>query len=195
MSGNEDPLVRLWQGDRSAGRAAGAVLREVHEFERARRRTNLALAGILGIVSILLFTAELPGRMGTHGLLSAVWNPVAAFSLWWRWRGRLRKVEELGEDTVSLLRRTLARARADLLIARSLYAGVPAGAALGALLTARGGGGSGSADAWLRVMLTGVGAAVLVSMIAAGVLLERSRRRQMRVLAGRLDALLRPEIL
>jgi hypothetical protein len=182
-----DPLVSLWHT--GSGPDAQQMLRQLQSYEQSRKRMRLVLMAVLCTVSLMLLLAETVERMPTHGVLSAIWLPlVASCAIWWR-RGRVNRIDMLSADTARLLRRMIARAKADLFIARCLYIGVPLGAAAGGTLTQlfktpQ----TGGQHSVFGSVLAIAGGAILAAMFAFGVLFERSRRRQIEELRGKLQS-------
>jgi hypothetical protein len=190
FSSSNDPLVSLWK---TAPKPDTQHL--MHDLERLKQMHQQLMRTIVAIlcaVSLLLILAEATGRTATHGILSVIWIVGLAIGAVWQWRARCTRVDALTSDTVSLLKFMLARAKGDLFLARCLYGGVPFGALVGALLTTLIRRGAFPAfvaiNPALHPILTSAGVAVLVIMVAAGVILARSRHLQVKSLTEKLRA-------
>ncbi len=181
-----DPLVALWQTAPKPD--PDRLVRDLQRFRRMHRRLIGVIAGLLSGVTLLLMLAETTGRPATHGILSAIWILGLTIGTVWRWRARCGRIDAVTLDTVRALKWMLGRAKKDLWLARCLYAGVPCGALSGAFvsnLLHRGA----SPEAALRPavsILSVSGAAVLLFMMAAGFVLARSRRFEVKRLAEKL---------
>ena len=183
---SNDPLVALWKS--APPPDTQGLLQDLQRLKQMHRRLMLTIFAILCGVWLLLILAEAIGRIATHGLLSVVCILAFAAGTIWQWRARCNHINALTSDTVSLLKFMLARAKGDLFLARCLYAGTPCGALVGAVLTkllhshrsAIG------AHPTLHPILTGAGVVVLIIMVVAGMMLERSRRFQVKELAEKL---------
>ena len=187
-SPSNDPLVSLWKTAPKPD--TQRLMQDLERLKQMHQRLMRTVVAILCAVSLLLIVAEATGRIATHGMLSVIWILGLAIGALWQWRARCTHIDALTSDTVSLLKFMLARAKSDLFLARCLYAGVPCGALFGALVTKliREGGARPATMVHpaLHPFLTGAGVAVLVAMVAAGFILARSRRLQVKVLAEKL---------
>ena len=187
-SPSNDPLVALWQTAPKPD--TQHLLQDLQRLRQMRQLLERIVLAILCGVSLLLIVSEATGHIATRGLLSAIWIPALVITVAWQRRARCNRVDALAFDTVSLLKRMLARAKADLFIARCLYAGVPCGALAGTLGVKIAGIGTSpltsTVDPQFHLILNGVGVAVLIVMVVAGVILARSRRLQVKVLTEKL---------
>jgi len=182
-----DPLVSLWQTAPKPD--AQQLLRDLERLKQLHQRLNRTLFAIMSSVALLLVFEEATGRIATHGVLSAIWIIGLALALIRRRRARCNRSDALTLDTVSLINSMLARAKKDLFLARCLYAGAPCGAAVGFLamkLTDNGASRGAIVHPWLHLIQTGAGIGLLVVMVAAGVVLARSRSVQVRDLGEKL---------
>jgi hypothetical protein len=184
-SPSNDPLVALWQTAPKPD--TQHLVQDLQRLKRMHRRLGRTVFAMLCGVTVLLIVAEAAGRIATHGTLSVVWILGLVIGIAWRRRARCNRIDAFTLDTVSLLKFMLARAKSDLFIARCLYAGVPVGALVGALVAKIvGTGASPAAHSQLDLILTGGGVAALIMMVAAGVILARSRRTQVKALGEKL---------
>jgi hypothetical protein len=187
-SPSNDPLVALWQTAPKPD--TQHLLQDLQRLKQMHQRLERTVLAILCGVSLLLILAEATGRFVTHGILSLVWILGLAIGVARQRRARCKRIDALAFDTVSLLKVMLARAKSDLFIARCLYAGVPCGALVGALVTKIAGIGASKAAVAVHpqidLILTGAGMAVLVHMVVAGVVLARSRGLQVKALTEKL---------
>jgi hypothetical protein len=187
FSPSPDPLVALWQTAPKPD--TQHLLPDLQRLRRMHRRLERIVLAILCGVSVMLILAEATGLIATHGILSAVWIPGLAISVTWQRRARCQSIDAVALDTVSLLKFMLVRARGDLFLARCLYAGVPCGALVGALVTMIAGTTASPSIAvhpQLHRVLTASGVAVLIVMVVTGVILARSRRLQVKALSEKL---------
>ncbi len=185
-----DPFATLWQSAPKPD--TRQLLRDLQRLQKAQRWHSRILIIILcGIASFLVFE-EANGRSGTHGLISALWIAFVAGAIGYQ-RVRCRSVDPLDLDTVSLLKRMIARAERGLFQARCLYLGAPLGAVAGAVLmrvlTPAAPPGGHIVQPSLALIQTIVGLIALVAMIIAGLVLARARRRQLLELTGKLKSL------
>jgi hypothetical protein len=183
-----DPLAALWQTAPKPD-----THRLVHDLQRLKRlhqRLNRSVAAILCGISLLLIFEEATGRVRTHGILSVVWILGLVLGVVWQRRARCNRTDALTLDTVSLLKFMIARAKSDLFIAQCLYAGVPCGAVVGAVLDELAGISPApsaiAAHAELHLIQTGASIAALIAMMVTGVILARSRRRLVQELSEKL---------
>ena len=187
-SPSPDPLVSLWQTAPKPD--TQHLLQDLQRLKQMHRLLERVVLAILGGVSLLLILAEATGRIVTYGILSVIWILGLAIGVAWQRRARRKRIDALAFDTVSLLRFMLARAKSDLFIARCLYAGVPCGALVGTVVAnILGIGASPAAIAVhpaLHLILTRAGMAVLIIMVVTGIILERSRRLQVKALREKL---------
>jgi len=183
-----DPFVDLWHTAPKPD--TQQVLRDLQRHRRMHRRFNWGLALILAMISLLLISKEVSGRLPTLGWLSAIWLLSLAASAVWHWRVHGRRTGVLERDTVSLLKFMIRQARTDLFLAQCLYKGVPLGAAFGFLvmkfLGLRPAPRALTADPLLVLIQTSVAVAVLIAMVVTGVILARSRRTQVQELSEKL---------
>jgi hypothetical protein len=186
-----DPLIDLWQTAPKPD--PQNLLRDLERLKRLHLRLNRSVLAILVGFSLLLIFEEASSRIATRGVLSVAWILSLVIGAVWQRRARCRRLDALTLDTISLLKSMLARAKSDLFIARCLYAGVPLGALAGFLaLKLAGIGASPSAkaiDPRLHMLQTGAGVAVLIAMMVAGIVLERSRRLQVHELSEKLKGI------
>jgi hypothetical protein len=180
-----DPLVALWQTTPKPD--THHLLRNLRHLNNLHRRLNRAVVAILSSVSLLLIFEETTGRTPTHGWLSVVWILALMFGAAWRRRARCNRQDAITLNTVSLLKVMIRRAKSDLLIARCLYAGVPCGALVGFLVMEFSGIRPSrhalAVPGQLHLIQTGIGIAVLITMIVTGAILSRSRRLQVNELS------------
>jgi hypothetical protein len=185
-----DPFATLWQSAPKPD--TGQLLRDLQRLRKAQRWHSRILIIILCGIALFLAFEEVTARSGTHGLISALWIAFVAGALGYQ-RVRCRAVDPLDLDTVSLLKRMIARAKRGLFQARCLYLGTPLAAVVGAVLTrvlAPGAAADGHiVQPSLALIQTIVGLIVLISMIIAGLVLARARRRQLLELTGKLKSL------
>lgn len=183
---SNDPLVALWQTAPKPD--PDRLVHDLQRFQRMHHRLVAIIAGLLSVVTLLLMVAETTGHPATHGILSAIWILGLTIGTVWQWRARCSRIDSVTLDTVKSLKWMLGRAKRDLLLARCLYAGVPCGALTGTLvsnLLQRGA----SPEAALHPavsILSVAGLAVLLFMMAAGFVLARSRRFEVKRLAEKL---------
>ncbi len=187
---SQDPLVALWHTAPEPD--TSHLLQDLQRLTRLHRRLNRSVVAILYGIALLLLFEEATRRIGSHGILSAIWLAGVLIGTSWQRRARCNRVDVLNSDTVSLLRAMIARAKSDLLVARSLYAGVPLSAGLSSLvLKFAGVGASPAAKAihpGIQRIQTGAGVAALIIMIVTGIVLARSRSRQVRELQEKLTS-------
>ncbi len=187
----DDPLVALWQTAPKPD--THYLLQDLERLNRLHQRLNRTLLAIVCGIAILIIFEEATGRVASHGVLSVIWILGLVIGAIWRRRARCTRSDALTLDTISLLKVMIARAKSDLFVARCLYAGVPCGAAAGYVLTKLAGiGASPSARAvsqHLDLIQTGAGIAALIIMMAAGVILARSRRLQVQELGDKLRSI------
>lgn len=185
-----DPFATLWQSAPKPD--TRQLLRDLQRLQKAQRWHSRILTIILCGIALFFIFEEATGRSGTHGLISALWIAFVAGAIGYQ-RVRCRSVDPLDLDTVSLLKRMIARAKRGLFQARCLYLGTPLGAIAGAILTRSLAPGTTPGghivQSNLTLMQTVVGLIVLVAMIIAGVVLARARRRQLLELTGKLKSL------
>jgi hypothetical protein len=189
-SPSNDPLVALWKT--SPKPDTQRLLQDLQRLRQMHQRLRRIVVASLCAVSLLLIVAEATGRIATHGIFSVIWIFGLAVGAVWQRRARCNRIDAVTSDSVSLLKFMLARARSDLFIARSLYAGVPCGALAGALLTTLIRRAASPAKAAihpaLHPILTVAGVAILATMAAVGVILARSRHLQVKALTEKLRA-------
>jgi hypothetical protein len=191
---SEDPLVALWQTAPKVD--THNLVEDTQRLNRLHRRLSRSVMAIVCGIAVLLIFEEATDRLGTHGLLSMVWIVVVT-SAAWRKRARCNRPDAMTLDTVSLLKAMIARAKSDLTLARTLYAGVPCGAVAGGVamklmtrFTSFGGAtGAKVVSPRLDMLQTGAGVAALVIMIVAGLVLARSRAAQLRELGEKLKSI------
>ena len=186
-----DPLVALWQT--APNPDAHHLLQDVQRMHQLHRRLDRSVWAIVCGVAVLLIFEEATGRIASHGVLSVIWTVGLAIGVVWRRRNRFCRSDALTFDTVSLLKALIARAKSDLFVARCLYAGVPCGAVVGFVVADFAGL---SASPWgnaanprLHLLQAGAGIAALVTMMAVGFILARSRRLQVRALGDKLRSI------
>lgn len=186
-----DPLVALWQTALTPD--THQLVEEVQRQNRLHQRLNRSIFAILCGIALLLLFEEATGRLASHGILSAMWILGLCLGVLRRRRARCNRFDAFSLDTVSLLKSMIARAKSDLFIARSLYAGVPVSATVGFFAMKLAGiGGSPAArpvPPHLQMMQTGAGIAALILMTATGALLARSRHLQVRELSEKLKSI------
>lgn len=185
-----DPFATLWQSAPKPD--TGQLLRDLQRLQKAQRRHSRILIVILCGIALFFVFEEATGRSGTHGIISALWMAFVAGAIGYQ-RVRCRSVDPLDLDTVSLLKRMIARAERGLFQARCLYLGTPLGAVAGAVLmkvlVPGAAPGRHIVQSSLALMQTAVGLMLLVAMIIAGLVLARARRRQLQELTGKLKSL------
>ena len=125
----DDSLVSLWQT--AAKTDTQHLMQDLQRLNRLHQRHNQIVLAIMCGIAVLLVFEEATGRLGSHGILSAVWIAVVLAGVVWQRRTRCNRLDALTLDTVRLLKAMIARAKRDLFVARCLYAGVPLGGALG----------------------------------------------------------------
>ena len=186
-----DSLVSLWQT--AAKTDTQNLMQDLQRLNRLQRRHNQIVLAIMCGIPVLLIFEEATGRLGSHGVLSAVWIAVVLAGVVWKRRTRCNQLDALTLDTVRLLKAMIARAKRDLFVARCLYAGVPLGAALGYVVSKLAGiremVPARAAHPHIEVAQTGAGVAALVFMVVAGVILARARSVQVRELNEKLKAI------
>jgi len=187
---SKDPLVALWQTAPKPD--TQHLLQDLQRVNLLHRRTSRSVLAILwGLAALFLFE-EATGRVGSHGLLTVIWIAVILGGRARQRRARCSRSDALSLDTVNLLKFMIARAKRDLRTARSLYAGVPLGAAAGAVLAKLAGiGGSPSVHALhprIQMVQTGAGVATLVAMTVTGAILARARSAEVRQLSEKLKS-------
>ncbi len=186
----QDPFITLWQTIPKPD--TGHLLQEVQRLNRLHRRLNRTVLAILCGIGVLLIFEEATGRVTSHGILSGIWILGLIIGLVYHQRARCNRFDALSLDTVSLLKSMIARAKRDLFVARCLYAGVPCGAVGGYIaMTLAGNGASSPAgiSPHLRTIQTGAGIAALITMMATGAILARSRRLQVQELSDKLKSI------
>jgi len=185
-----DPFATLWQSTPKPD--TGQLLQDLQRLQKSQRWHSRILIIILCGIALFLVCEDATGRAGTHGLISALWIAFVAGALGYQ-RARCRAVDPLDLDTVSLLKRMIARAKRGLFQARCLYLGTPLGAVTGAVLMrvmAPGAAPGGHiVQPGLAQMQMIIGLIALVTMIIAGLALARARRRQLLELTGKLKSL------
>ncbi|WP_058186641.1 hypothetical protein [Terracidiphilus gabretensis] len=186
-----DPLVSLWQ---TAPRPdTQHLVQDLQRLNRLHQRHNRSVLTIVCGIAVLLVFEEATGRLASHGILSGIWIAGVVAGLIWQRRARCNQLDALTLDTVRLLKAMIARAKRDLFEARCLYAGVPLGAAVGFAVSSfvgiRASESGIAAHPHLEIAQTGAGVAALIAMIAAGAILARSRRIQVRELSEKLKAI------
>src|SRR5579875_3771463 len=183
---SNDPLVALWQSAPTPD--PDRLMRDLQRLQRMHRRLIGVIGGLLSGVTLLLVLAEMTGHPATHGILSATWILGLTIGTVWQWRARCSRIDALTLDTIRSLKWMLGRAKRDLMLARCLYAGVPCGALIGTFVSKLLHQGA-SPEAALRPavpILSVAGLAVLLFMMAAGFVLARSRRFEVKRLADKL---------
>lgn len=183
-----DPLVSLWQTAPTPD--TQSLMQDLKRLNRLHQRLNRSILAIMCGIALLLIFEEATGRLASHGIISVVGIAcVVAITMGQR-RARCNRLDALTLDTVSLLKAMIARAKRDLTLARRLYAGVPLGAAVGGvaakILGIHGSASARAAHPYLNLVQTGAGVAALVIMTTAGVILARSRSRQVGELSEKL---------
>jgi len=183
-----DPLVNLWQTAPKPD--TQHLVQDLQRQKRLHRRTNRSVLAICCAVALLLVFEEATGRLATRGALSVVWILGIVLAVVRCRRARWNRSDAVTLDTVSLLKFMIAQAKSDLSIARRLYAGVPCGAAAGALMMKLARIGAPPSAVAVRGPLhgiqTGAGVALLLAMIVTGVILARARSRQVQQLSEKL---------
>jgi len=194
-----DPFVALWQTAPKPD--THHLAHDVQRLNRLHQRLNQSILAILCGIAVLLVFEEATGRLASHGILSVAWTLTLVIGVARHRRARCNRFEALTLDTVSLLKSMIARAQKDLFLARCLYAGVPCGAVLGALVMKLAiAGSTPSATAphsRLQLIQTGAGIATLIIMILTGLILARSRHLQVKELSEKLkliEADLQPNV-
>lgn len=182
-----DPFARLWQSAPQPD--TGQLMHDLRRLQRVHRWHNRVVAALLGATALVLVFAETVVRSVPLGIVTALWIAFVAGAVWYR-RVRCRAVDALDLDTVSLLKRMIGRAKAGLVQARRIYAGVPLAAAASWLATRLFWPGvwpgRPAGMAWLHVAYMAACLAMLIAMIVAGLVLARARRRQLRELTDKL---------
>ncbi|GLQ93789.1 hypothetical protein [Dyella acidisoli] len=185
-----DPFATLWQSTPKPD--TRQLLLDLQRLHKAQQWHSRILIIILCGVALFLVFEEATGRSGTHGLLSALWIAFVAGAIGYQ-RARCRAVDPLDLDTVSLLKRMIARAERGLFQARCLYLGAPMGAVAGEVLmrvlAPKSVPGGHVVQPSLVLIQTIVGLIALVAMIIAGLALARARRSQLHELTGKLKSL------
>jgi hypothetical protein len=190
----DDPLVALWQTSQRTD--AHDLVQETQRLDRLHKRFHRSILAILYGISVLLIFEEATGRVATRGLLSVAWTVVVTGVIW-RKRTRCTRVDALTLDTVSLLKSMIAQAKKDLILARNLYLGAPCGAVAGVIVmrflmkfrSFRAGTVSRPVGPHLEMVQTGAGLATLAIMVVAGLVLARSRARQVKDLSEKLKSI------
>lgn len=185
-----DPFATLWQSAPKPD--TRQLLQDVQRLQKAQQWHSRILNVILcGIAAFLVFE-DASGRSGSRGLISVLWIAFMAGALGYQ-RARCRAVDPLDLDTVTLLKRMIARARRGLFQARCLYLGTPLGAVAGTVLMrvlALAPASDEYADQPRLVLMPMiVGLIALVTMIITGLVLARARRRQLLELTEKLKSL------
>ncbi len=188
----QDPLITVWQTIPKPD--TRNLLKELQRLNHLHQRLNRTVLAILCGVAMLLVFEEATGRLMSHGILSGIWILGLVTGLVFRRRARCNRIDALTLDTVSLLKSMIARAKNDLFVARCLYAGVPCGALGGYIvMTLAGIGaplGASGVSLRLRTVQTAAGIAALIIMMAAGAILARARRLQVRELSDKLRSII-----
>lgn len=184
-----DPLAALWQT--AAGPDTHDLLQAVRRQRRLHQRLNRSVWAIMCGIALLVFFEEATAGIATHGILSIIWVIGITAAAVWQRRARHTRSDALNLDTVNCLESVIGRARADLFVARCLYAGVPGGAVVGYVVVGLADKGVSPhvADPELHLVQLGAGIVALLIMMAAGFLLARSRRLQVEELSGKLRSL------
>ncbi|GLQ96149.1 hypothetical protein [Dyella mobilis] len=185
-----DPFAALWQSAPQPD--TRQLMRDLQRWQSAQRWHQRMLIAIICGIALFLVFEETTRWSGTHGLISVLWIAFVAGALGYQ-RLRCRAVDPLDLNTVTLLKRMIARAKRGLFQARCLYLGTPLGAVAGAVLmrvlapgTAPGGH---IAQPSLAMVPPLASLLALAAMIIAGLVLARARRRQLRELTAKLKSL------
>lgn len=141
------------------------------------------------MTTLLLALAELTKRTGTQGLLSLFWLAALGSGTLLHRQVHRRSADALALGTHDLLRVMILHARRGLRLARFLYAGTPAGAAVGWLISAGGRWGSVHPRPFFDDLQAMTGSALLTLMIASGLVFARQRGKELRSLIATQDAL------
>jgi hypothetical protein len=191
MRSPHDPLIALWQTAPQPD--THHLLRDLQRLNRLHWRLKVSVRAILAGLTVLFIFEEATGRVSTHGALSIAWILIIAIRTIRCRHARCNRSDAFTQDSVSLLKFMLARAKSDLFIARCLYAGVPCGAVAGFVVAKIAGlGASPSARAvhpLLQWIQTGAGIAALIVMTVTGAVLARSRRLQVQEFSEKLKSI------
>jgi len=183
-----DPFVALWQTAPKPD--THHLAHDVRRLNQLHQRLNRSILAILCGIAVLLVFEEATGRLASHGILSVAWTLAIVTGVARHRRAQCNRSDALTLDTVNLLKSMIARAQKDLFLARCLYAGVPCGAALGTLVIKLVSAGSAPSattlHSRLQLIQTGAGIAALIIMIVTGLILARSRSRQVQELSEKL---------
>jgi len=185
-----DPFAQLWQSAPKLD--TRQLMLDVQRLHKTHQWHNRILILILCGIALLLIFYVATERSKTLGILSALWMAYVVGAIWFQ-RVRCGSADALNLDTVSLLKRMIARAKRGLFQARCLYVGTPVAALVATGLT-RTSGLSLTSDghavpSWLALMQTIAGLIALVIMVVAGLILAKARRRQLQELTEKLRSL------
>lgn len=186
-----DPFVALWQT--AAKPDTQRLLQDLQRVNQTHQRLNRALLAIGCGIALLLIFEEVTGRLMTRGILSVTWMLGLGGSLFRYRRTQCERSDALAQNTVSMLKFMLARARRGLLLARCLYAGTPLGALVGFIVARIAGLGAAPAipaiHPQLHLIQTAAGVLALIVMMATGAVLARARHRQVQDFSQRLKSI------